>query len=114
MQYPSGKIFLNRRYSLPIQLRYGMCFHPMEMVIHNNLPAAATKKPPARGKRMGFNINRAREVHFNRLQKALEEGLQGIESAASPVEADAARLRAQARMEELNQMWDDAFPKEEE
>ncbi len=64
--------------------------------------------------RMGFNINRAREVHFNRLQKALEEGLKGIEAAASPKEADAARLRAQARMEELNRMWDEAFPKDEE
>lgn len=63
---------------------------------------------------MGFNINKAREVHFNRLQKALEEGLRGIESAGSPLEADAARLRAQARMEELNRMWDEAFPAEEE
>jgi len=91
-----------------------MCFHLLEIVKHNNLPAAAPKEPPARGKRMGFNINRAREVHFNRLQKALEEGLRGIEAASSPVEADAARLRAQARMEELNRMWDDAFPKDED
>lgn len=63
---------------------------------------------------MGFNINKAREVHFNRLQKALEEGLRGIEAASSPLEADAARLRAQARMEQLNKMWDEAFPAEEE
>lgn len=62
---------------------------------------------------MGFNINRAREVHFTRMQKALEEGLKAIESAHTPDEADAARLRAQDRMEELNQMWNEAFPKEE-
>ena len=90
-----------------------MCSHVMEIVIHYNLPIAALVELPARGRIMGFNINRAREVHFNRLQKALEEGLQGIEAAVSPVEADAARLRAQARMEELNRMWDEAFPKDE-
>jgi len=62
---------------------------------------------------MGFNVNRAREVHFTRMQKALEEGLKAIEAARTPDEADAARLRAQARMEELNRMWEDAFPKQE-
>ncbi len=59
---------------------------------------------------MGFNVDRAREVHFTRMQKALEEGLKAIGAATTPDEADAARLRAQARMEELNRMWDDAFP----
>ncbi len=59
---------------------------------------------------MGFDVDRAREVHFTRMQKALEEGLKAIEAAKTPDEADAARLRAQARMEELNRMWDDAFP----
>ncbi len=62
---------------------------------------------------MGFNVNRAREVHFTRMQKALEEGLKAIEAARTPDEADAARLRAQARMEELNRMWEDAFPEEQ-
>ena len=62
---------------------------------------------------MGFNVNRAREVHFTRMQKALEEGLKAIEAARTPDEADSARLRAQARMEELNRMWEDAFPKRE-
>ena len=59
---------------------------------------------------MGFDVDRAREVHFTRMQKALEEGLKTIEAAKTPDEADAARLRAQARMEELNRMWEDAFP----
>ena len=59
---------------------------------------------------MGFDVDRAREVHFTRMQKALEEGLKAIEAAKTPDEADAARLRAQARMEELNRMWEDAFP----
>lgn len=62
---------------------------------------------------MGFDVNRAREVHFTRMQKALEEGLKAIEAARTPDEADAARLRAQARMEELNRMWEDAFPAQE-
>jgi len=65
------------------------------------------------GEDMGFNINRARKVHFTRMQKALEEGLKAIELANSPDEADAARLRAQRRMEELNDMWNEAFPKDE-
>ncbi len=65
------------------------------------------------GEDMGFNVDRAREVHFTRMQKALEEGLKAIEAARTPDEADAARLRAQARMEELNHMWEDAFPKQE-
>ena len=59
---------------------------------------------------MGFDEDRAREFHFNRMQKALEEGLKAIEAAKTPDEADAARLRAQARMEDLNRMWEDAFP----
>jgi len=62
---------------------------------------------------MGFDINRAREVHFTRMQKALEQGLKDINLAKTPIEADEARLRAQTRIEQLNQMFEDAFPKEE-
>ncbi len=62
---------------------------------------------------MGFDINRAREVHFTRMQKALEEGLKDINLAQNPDEADKARLRAQSRIEELNRMFEEAFPKEE-
>lgn len=62
---------------------------------------------------MGIDINRAREVHFTRMQKALEEGLKDINLAKTPSEADEARLRAQARIEKLNQMFEDAFPAEE-
>lgn len=62
---------------------------------------------------MGFDINRAREVHFSRMQKVLEEGLTNINLARTPAEADAARQRAQARLEELNRMFEEAFPKEE-
>lgn len=61
---------------------------------------------------MGFDINRAREVHFTRMQKVLEEGLTNINLARTPAEADAARQRAQARLEELNRMFEEAFPKE--
>jgi len=62
---------------------------------------------------MGFDINRAREVHFARMQKVLEEGLTNINLARTPAEADAARLRAQARLEELNRMFEEAFPQED-
>ncbi len=62
---------------------------------------------------MGIDINRAREVHFTRMQKALEEGLKDINLAKTPTEADEARKRAQARIEKLNQMFEDAFPMEE-
>jgi hypothetical protein len=62
---------------------------------------------------MGFDINRAREVHFSRMQKALEQGLKDINMARTPAEADEARQRAQSRIEELNQMFEDAFPPEE-
>lgn len=61
---------------------------------------------------MGFDINRAREVHFSRMQKALEQGLNDINQARTPDEADAARQRAQARIEELNRMFEEAFPTE--
>ena len=63
---------------------------------------------------MGFDLNRAREVHFSRMQKVLEEGLTNINLARTPAEADAARQRAQARLEELNKMFEEAFPKDEE
>ncbi|MCP4290621.1 MAG: hypothetical protein GY780_02130 [bacterium] len=71
------------------------------------------KAPDGKGEDMGFDINRAREVHFTRMQKALEEGLKDINLAKTPVEADAARMRAQQRIEELNRMFEDAFPSEE-
>lgn len=69
--------------------------------------------PAAEGVDMGIDINRAREVHFTRMQKALEEGLKDINLAKTPSEADEARLRAQARIEKLNQMFEDAFPAQE-
>lgn len=59
-----------------------------------------------------MDINRAREVHFARMQKVLEEGLNNINLARSPEEADAARHRAQSRLEELNRMFEEAFPEE--
>ncbi len=62
---------------------------------------------------MGIDINRAREVHFTRMQKALEEGLKDINLAKTPLEADEARLRAQARIEKLNRMFEEAFPTED-
>ena len=65
------------------------------------------------GEEMGFDINRAREVHFAKMQKVLEEGLTNINLARTPAEADAARLRAQARLEDLNQRFEEAFPKED-
>ena len=58
---------------------------------------------------MGIDINRAREVHFTRMQKALEEGLREINNAKTPAEAEEARLRAQQRLEKLNRMFEDAF-----
>lgn len=61
---------------------------------------------------MGFDINRAREVHFTRMQKALEEGLTNINLAKTPEEADEARKRAQQKIEELNKRFEDAFPEE--
>ena len=60
-----------------------------------------------------MDINRAREVHFARMQKVLEEGLNNINLARTPEEADAARISAQARLEELNQMFEEAFPEED-
>ena len=59
-----------------------------------------------------MDINRAREVHFTRMQKVLEEGLNNINLARSPQEADAARVRAQDRLEELNRIFEEAFPEE--
>jgi len=62
---------------------------------------------------MGIDINRAREVHFGRMQKALEDGLNDINLARTPEEADSARLRAQKRLEELNRMFEEAFGEED-
>ena len=62
---------------------------------------------------MSFDVNRARTDHFTRMQKALEEGLKAIGAAQTSDEADEARLRAQARMEELNRMWTESFPQEQ-
>ena len=58
---------------------------------------------------MGFDVNKARALHFTKLQQALEEGLQAIEVARSPSEADAARQRAQRRLEDLNRKWAETF-----
>ena len=37
---------------------------------------------------MALDIDRAREVHFSRMQKALEEGLRAINDARTPAEAE--------------------------
>ncbi len=58
---------------------------------------------------MGFDVNKARALHFTKLQQALEEGLKAIEVARSPSEADAARQRAQRRLEDLNRKWAETF-----
>ena len=50
-----------------------------------------------------------RARHFDRLQQALEEGLQAINAARSPEEAETARLRARHRLDELNQDFESAF-----
>ncbi len=68
--------------------------------------------PDGKGVDMSFDINRAREVHFTRMQQALEEGLTNINLARSPEEADAARQRAKAKIEELNRRFEEAFPEE--
>lgn len=62
---------------------------------------------------MGPNPDQAREAHFARLQKTLEEGLQAIASARTPDEADAARQWARTRLDELNLSWQEAFPREQ-
>ena len=58
---------------------------------------------------MGFDVNKARALHFSRLQLALEEGLKAIAVARTPREADAARQRAQRRLQELNVIWAETF-----
>ncbi len=50
-----------------------------------------------------------RADHFDRLQRALEEGLRAINAARSPEEAERARLRARRRLEELNTEFENAF-----
>ncbi len=65
------------------------------------------------GEDMGLDVERAREDHFIRMQKALEEGLKAIAAARTPAEADAARQEAQARMVELKRIWEEASLKEE-
>jgi len=62
---------------------------------------------------MGFDVNKARALHFTKLQQALEEGLKAIEVARSPSEADAARQRAQRRLEDLNRKWAETFGDDE-
>ena len=63
---------------------------------------------------MGFDVNKARALHFTKLQQALEEGLKAIEVARSPKDADAARQRAQRRLEDLNRKWAETFGDEDE
>jgi hypothetical protein len=63
---------------------------------------------------MGYDVNKARALHFTRMQQALEEGLKAIEVARSPNEANTARQRAQRRLEELNRMWAETFGDEDE
>lgn len=50
-----------------------------------------------------------RADHFDRLQRALEEGLQAINAARSPEEAERARMRARRRLEELNRDFESTF-----
>ncbi len=50
-----------------------------------------------------------RSSHFDRLQRALEEGLQAINAARSPEEAEQARLRARRRLDELNHDFESTF-----
>lgn len=50
-----------------------------------------------------------RSSHFDRLQRALEEGLQAINAARSPEEAERARLHARRRLEELNLDFESTF-----
>lgn len=50
-----------------------------------------------------------RASHFDRLQRALEEGLQAINAARSPEEAEQARLRARRRLDELTHDLESTF-----
>ena len=61
---------------------------------------------------MGLDIKRAREVHFTRIQKTLEDGLKAINGASSIEEADGVRHRTQVRLQELNKIFEEAFPEE--
>ena len=61
---------------------------------------------------MGLDIKRAREVHFTRIQKTLEDGLKAINGASSIEEADSVRHRTQVRLQELNKIFEEAFPEE--
>ncbi len=61
---------------------------------------------------MTWDRKKAREIHFERMQKTLEDGLKAINCAQSIQEADGARLRTQLRLEELNRIFNDAFPEE--
>lgn len=63
---------------------------------------------------MTTDRKRAREIHFERMQKTLEDGLKAINNARNIKEADQVRLRTQLRLEELNRIFNDAFPEEEE
>ena len=49
--------------------------------------------------------NQLRVDHFRQLQQVLEEGLQEISSAPTEQEAEDARLRARARLQELNRQY---------
>ncbi len=61
---------------------------------------------------MSFNAKKAREVHFTRIQKTLEDGLKAINAAGNMKEADSARLNTQVRLHELNKIFKEAFPEE--
>ena len=63
---------------------------------------------------MTWDRTKARELHYERMQKTLEDGLKAIEAAQSIRDADRARLRTQLRLEELNRIFDAAFPAESE
>ena len=54
-------------------------------------------------------LTRDRATLFYRLQSALEEGLQAINAARSPAEAEQARHHARRRLEQLNHDFEAAF-----
>jgi len=63
-----------------------------------------------KGELTNMDRNQARAVHFERMQKTLEDGLKAINCAGSMAEADSARLRTQVKLEELNRIFEEAFP----
>ncbi len=89
-------------------MRYASCITPDERECRRIHPA----QPWQRKDSVVMDANEARDQHFQRLQRTLEEGLKAIEAARTPAEAEVARLQAKARMEDLQRRWEEAFPPE--